>query len=442
MSDTICALSTAPGKGAIAIVRVSGPEVLRIYREITQTSSLPVPRIFHLKSLYNRKGELIDRGLVVYFKAPASYTGEDMLEFHVHGGSIVPSLLIETILSLGIRMAEPGEFTKRAFLNGKMDLLQAEAVDEVISAKTELQYRKALSKLKGKLSHEFEPALELIKRILMEIEARIEFEEDSGPLDRKKVTEYFNELNELITDMTERAKKGKFIRDGLNIVIYGKTNVGKSTLFNRILGKERAIVTPYEGTTRDLVHEEVDIAGIPVRFVDTAGLREAKDPVEKIGIELTQKALDNADIIIYVQDTNKGMDSDIKDTDKPVIKVLNKIDILPQTELQTSGGNVIMVSALLGQGIDKLLKRIEREVREKFYLKDAVILRARELAILEDALSEIKEAKKLFDEGIEKLELVSFHLNEAYRKHRELLGFGELPEKVLNEIFENFCIGK
>ncbi len=440
MKDTICALATAPGRGAIAIIRVSGPDVLSIYKKITRTSSLPEPRKFYLKNLYDKEGKTIDKGLVVFFKSPNSYTGEDMLEFHVHGGNIVSSLLIKTLILYGARMAEPGEFTKRAFLNGKMDLLQAEAVDEIISAKTELQYRKALSKLKGKLSRDLEPVLELIKRILMEIEARIEFEDDVGPLDRAKVGTYFEELEGKINDIINRAKGGKFIQNGIKVVIYGKTNVGKSTLFNKILGEERAIVTPYAGTTRDVVHEEVDIAGIPVRFIDTAGIRDAKDPVEKIGIERTRNALKEADIIIYVREP--GDERHSLNVDKPIIYVLNKIDLLGESSKDELYDAEVPVSALTGEGMDKLIDRLQREIKERFYSENAIILKARELAILEDVKKEICDAKRLLEEGIDEIELVSFHLNEAYRKHRELLGFGELPEEVLNSIFENFCIGK
>ncbi len=440
MKDTICALATAPGRGAIAIVRVSGPDSLFLYRKITKSSSLPKPRVFTLKNFYDTDGEVIDKGLVVFFKSPNSYTGEDMLEFHVHGGNIVSSLLIKTLILHGARMAEPGEFTKRAFLNGKMDLLQAEAVDEIISAKTELQYRKALSKLKGKLSRELEPVLELIKRILMEIEARIEFEDDVGPLDRNKVKTYFEELEGKINDIINRAKGGKFIQNGIKVVIYGKTNVGKSTLFNKILGEERAIVTPYAGTTRDVVHEEVDIAGIPVRFIDTAGIRDAKDPVEKIGIERTRNALKEADIIIYVREP--GDERHSLNVDKPIIYVLNKIDLLGESSKDELYDAEVPVSALTGEGMDKLIDRLQKEIKERFYRENAVILKARELAILEDVKKEVGDAKRLLEERIDEIELVSFHLNEAYRKHRELLGFGELPEEVLNSIFENFCIGK
>ena len=440
MKDTICALATAPGRGAIAIVRVSGPDSLFLYRRITKSSSLPKPRVFTLKNFYDTDGEVIDKGLVVFFKSPHSYTGEDMLEFHVHGGNIVSSLLIKTLILHGARMAEPGEFTKRAFLNGKMDLLQAEAVDEIISAKTELQYRKALAKLKGKLSRELEPVLELIKRILMEIEARIEFEDDVGPLDRNKVKTYFEELEGKINDIINRAKGGKFIQNGIKVVIYGKTNVGKSTLFNKILGEERAIVTPYAGTTRDVVHEEVDIAGIPVRFIDTAGIRDAKDPVEKIGIERTRNAIKEADIIIYVREPGDKRHS--LNVDKPIIYVLNKIDLLWESSKDVLYDGEIPVSALTGEGMDKLIDRLQKEIKERFYSENAIILKARELAILEDVKKEIRDAKRLLEEGIDEIELVSFHLNEAYRKHRELLGFGELPEEVLNSIFENFCIGK
>ncbi len=440
MKDTICALATPPGRGAIAIVRVSGPRALELYKKITKSSSLPQHRVFSLKNLYDTKGRVIDRGLVVFFKSPYSYTGEDMLEFHVHGGSIVSSLLIKTLLMHGARMAEPGEFTKRAFLNGKMDLLQAEAVNEMISAKTELQYRKALSKLKGKLSRELEPVLELIRRILMEIEARIEFEEDTGPLDRAKIGMYFKELEEKIREITERAERGRFIQNGIKVVIYGKTNVGKSTLFNRILGEERAIVTPFEGTTRDILHEELDIAGIPVKFIDTAGIRDTEDPVEKIGIERTKRALEDADVIIYVREADKKRE--FLNVDKPVIYVLNKIDLIKGSLAGVLKEDEIPVSALTGEGIDKLIDRLQKEIKERFYHENAIILKARELAILEDVKKEIHDARKLFEEEIEELELVSFHLNEAYRKHKELLGFGELPEEVLNSIFENFCIGK
>ena len=444
MKDTICAISTAPGRGAIAVIRISGPDAPLLYRKLTHSDTLPRPRVSHLVTLFDKEGSIIDRALCVYFKAPHSYTGEDMIEFYTHGGFIIPDVLLRTLYFYGARQAEPGEFTKRAFLSGKMDLLQAEAVNDIINARTEEQFRKALSKLKGNLSRELEPVLELIKRALMEIEARIEFEEDVGPLDRKKVNDYFSRIISKLEEIKKRAESGRYLSEGVKVVIFGKVNVGKSTLFNSILGKERSIVTPYAGTTRDIVHEEVEISGIPVRFIDTAGIRSPSDPVEKIGVERTKKAIEEADFAIFVEDAVSIIKGKAREANYniPFIKVANKIDLVPLSDREKIPEEYIKVSAKYGEGMDGLLKKLENKIKENFYRNDAVILKSREIAIIEGVMDEIEKAKSLFEKDIEELELVSYHLNQAYRKQMEIFGYLDMPEEVLNSIFKDFCIGK
>ena len=444
MRDTICALSTPVGRGAIAIIRVSGPDVIDVYRKLTHKHTPPKPRYAHLVSLFDREGHLIDRGLCVFFKSPNSYTGEDMAEFYTHGGYIIPDLVLKTLYFYGIRQASPGEFTKRAFLSGKMDLLEAESVNEIINARTEEQFKRSLFALKGNLKRELDPILEIIKSILMEIEARIEFEEDVGPLDREKVLSLFVELEEKLNEIIKRAKKGRYLSLGVQVAIVGSVNVGKSTLFNYILGKERSIVTPYAGTTRDTVHEEVEISGLPVRFIDTAGIREAQDPVEKIGIERSKKALKEADFAIFVEDATNLIQGKTKDLDFriPFIKVANKIDLLNEKDRKKVPGDYIMVSAKYGDGMDTLIKELEKQVKSHFYAKDSIILKSREMGLIEGVLSEIKEAKKLFERNIDELELISYHLYEAEKRYRDIFGYIDMPEKVLDEIFKDFCIGK
>jgi len=444
LKDTICALSTVPGRGAIAVIRVSGPDVPFIYRKLTRLDNLPEPRYSHLVTLFDKDGNVIDRALCVYFKAPYSYTGEDMLEFYTHGGFIIPDILLRTLYFYGARQAEPGEFTKRAFLSGKMDLIQAEAVNDIINARTEEQFKKALSNLKGNLTGELEPVLELIKRILMEIEARIEFEEDVGPLDRDKVNRYFAEIREELVSIKKRAQSGRYIIEGVKVVIVGKVNAGKSTLFNSILGKERSIVTPYAGTTRDIVHEEVEIHGIPVRFIDTAGIRDSADPVERMGIERTKEALKDADFAILVEDAVSIVKGEIWKfkPEIPFIKVASKIDLVPASQRIKIPEEYLMVSAKYGEGMDDFIKKLEESIKEHFYRSDAVILKSRELAIIEGVMDEIEKARALFESNIEEMELVSYHLNQAYRKQMEIFGYMDMPEEVLNSIFKDFCIGK
>lgn len=444
MKDTICALSTPSGKGAIAIVRISGPDVAEVYKKLTGKQNLPKPRYLRLEKIFDKDGNLIDRCLVAYFKGPRSYTGEDMLELYTHGGYVVPDLILRTLYFYGIRQAERGEFTKRAFLSGKMDLLQAESVNDIVNAKTEEQFKKALFKLRGDLSLELKPVFDIIKRILMEIEARIEFEEDVGPLDRKKVNILFEDVIGKLNEIKDRAEKGRYLDEGVKIAIYGKVNVGKSTLFNYILGNERSIVTPYAGTTRDIVHEEVEISGIPVRFIDTAGMRNSSDPVERIGIERAKKVLKEADFIIFVEDALKILSekSDEIDFDVPFIKVANKIDLLKEEERREIPEGYIKVSAKYGDGMDALIKEIENRIKKYFYREDAITLKSREISIIEGVLSEVKNAKKLLEDNIEELELISYHLNEANKRYNDIFGYLDMPEEVLNSIFKDFCIGK
>lgn len=444
MKDTICALSTAPGKGAISIVRISGPDALHLYHRLTRSNTLPKPRVSHLVTLFDREGNIIDRALCVYFKAPYSYTGEDVIEFYTHGGFVVPNLLLKALYFYGARQAEPGEFTKRAFLSGKIDLLQADAINDIINAKTEEQFKKAFLKLRGRLSKELEPILDLIKKILLEIEARIEFEDDVGPLDVRKIEDYFLQIERDLEKIRERAKSGRYIQEGIKIVIVGRVNVGKSTLFNAFVKKERAIVTPHAGTTRDVIHEEIEILGIPVRFLDTAGIRNSSDPIEKIGIERTMEAIEEADFVIIVEDAEsllKGESTDIR-CEKPCIKVANKIDLLSLKDRNRIPEDYLQVSAKYGEGLDKLLHRLQKEIKDNFYRNDAIILKSRELALVESVIEEVRKARRLFEDSCEELEIISYHLNEAYKKYREIFGYFDISEEVLNSIFKDFCIGK
>ncbi len=445
MRDTICAISTPPGRGGIAVIRISGSKALYIARKLFKDQSPLSPRRAYLRDLFDSTGRLIDRGIILYFKSPNSYTGEDVIEIHTHGGYIVPGKILNELIAQGSRLAVKGEFTKRAFLNGKIDLLQAEAVNEIISAKTELQYQKSLEKITGKLREKFAPIFEQINNILLDLEAYIEFEEDTGQLDRNKFRTSLEDVIEKAGNMLERAEQGLFIKNGINIAIIGRVNVGKSSLFNAILGYERAIVTPYEGTTRDIIQEEISIEGIPVRLHDTAGHRETSDFVEKIGIEFSKKALSSANIVLFVSDASRGISNAEKNfyngINVPSLFVLNKTDLAGQDLLNHLEAEIIPVSALTGKGIDLLISKIAELIKTYYSSEDSYMLNNRETALLQTVISDLLESLKLFNNNKEP-ELVSFHINEALKSLNEIFGYGNLPEEILNAIFNKFCIGK
>ncbi|MGC8853155.1 MAG: tRNA uridine-5-carboxymethylaminomethyl(34) synthesis GTPase MnmE [Hydrogenobacter sp.] len=329
--EPIIAIATPYGESAIGILRMSGGGLWEKVEKHVQLKGKLKPRYAHFFRLIDGE-EVLDEGILIYYKAPHSYTGEDMVEMFLHGNPLILKRALEVFLKEGIRLAEPGEFTKRAFLNGKLDITQAEAVADLISAKTDLARQVALRQLQGGLSEHINPLRERLTELLAYVEADIEFaEQDIPTIEKEELIELLTLIIESIKNLLSTVKAGEFIRRGINLAIAGKPNVGKSSLFNVLLGKERAIVTHIPGTTRDFLQEQMHLEGIPINLIDTAGIRQTKDEVEAIGIKRSLSALESADLVLFVVDASKPLEEEdwevynlIKQKDH--IKVLNKMD--------------------------------------------------------------------------------------------------------------------
>lgn len=453
--DTIAAISTPHGIGGIAVIRVSGPNALSIVGKIFKGSKAPREieshRVLYGKIFNPETEEVIDDVLLTVMKAPHSFTGEDVVEISCHGGLVIPRLILETLLKAGTRLANPGEFTERAFLNGKLDLVQAIGVKDLIEATSIQAVRLARKRLDGVLSGKFDKLKEQLIDILKDVEARVDFEEDVPPLDPNELEKKINEIISTIDDLVKRGEQGQKLFEGIRIVISGRPNVGKSTLFNRILNEERAIVTDIPGTTRDVISEQILLDGIPVRLMDTAGLRETEEKVELIGVNLALETARTADVILYVIDASAPLkEEDIEVLNKleaPVtILVFNKID--KEINLDKDSLKDIIeerqqfwVSSLTGEGLEEFIKGLTSILKEKFIFSDDINLTGREKGLLLSAKSDLIEALKVHREGYP-LDIVSFHLREAIFRLNEILGIGDIPERVLDKIFNEFCIGK
>ena len=374
IDDTIAAIATAPGEGGIGIIRISGEKSLQVAQSIFKSKSGKMIKDYNARTLIygtvvdNEK--VIDEVLVAYMKGPNSYTAEDVIEINCHGGFISVKKILELILSKGVRLAEAGEFTKRAFLNGRIDLSQAEAIIDVIKSKTDMAHEVAQSQLEGSLAKKIKDLRMNVTEVLAHLEVSIDFaEEDVEEITYQTLEEKALELRNEIKKLYDTAESGKILRDGLKTVIVGKPNVGKSSLLNSILGENRAIVTDIAGTTRDVIEEFVNIKGIPLKIVDTAGIRETEDVVEKIGVEKSRESFSTADLVIMVLDASRKLseeDMEILESlkNKKTIVLLNKMDLEPQIELEkieefVNSEDIIKISALKHQGIEELQDKIE-----------------------------------------------------------------------------------
>mgnify|MGYP000482065781 CR=1 FL=1 len=434
--DTICAPSTPLKESGIAVVRISGPSALEMAKKIFETNKKIEPEKV-IRGKIKISG-IEDRAILLYFKEPHSYTGEDVVELQVHGNPLLVRKVIGALIHHGCRLAEPGEFTKRAFLNGKMDLIQAEAVARFISAKSEMALRIASRVRNGELSERILELRENLLKLLVCVEGSIEFPDDID-VSEEEVIEKMKRLRDAVDELIKRGKEGRRIFEGYKAVISGKPNVGKSTLFNQLLGFERAIVSPYPGTTRDYIDSVIFLEGKEVRFYDTAGLRDSFDPVEEKGIKTATRLKEEADIIILLFDGSEPpCDEDlnlIKTMKENSIPVLNKVDKGTREEWEKMGLNFLKVSALRGDGIEDLkreiAKRISQEMEDEIFVTEM-----RHLKLLEEALKELEFAL----EGPKNLELLAESLRFVNRKLEELLGITR--DEVIDEIFKNFCVGK
>ena len=457
IDDTIAAIATAPGEGGIGIIRISGEKSLQVAQSIFKSKSGKMIKDYNARTLIygtvvdNEK--VIDEVLVAYMKGPNSYTAEDVIEINCHGGFISVKKILELILSKGVRLAEAGEFTKRAFLNGRIDLSQAEAIIDVIKSKTDMAHEVAQSQLEGSLAKKIKDLRMNVTGVLAHLEVSTDFaEEDVEEITYQTLEEKALELRNEIKKLYDTAESGKILRDGLKTVIVGKPNVGKSSLLNSILGENRAIVTDIAGTTRDVIEEFVNIKGIPLKIVDTAGIRETEDVVEKIGVEKSRESFSTADLVIMVLDASRKLseeDMEILESlkNKKTIVLLNKMDLEPQIELEkieefVNSEDIIKISALKHQGIEELQDKIEAMVYHGSVKNSSnlMITNSRHKDALFKAYESINDAIS----AIEQRMPYDF-IEVDFKNIWDYLGYingDTVREDLLDTIFANFCIGK
>ncbi len=443
--DTIAAVATPKGRGGIAIVRVSGPLALEITKKIIGT--VPPPRKAIFSNFLAQDGLCIDEGIALFFRGPQSFTGEDILELQGHGGPIVADLLLEQVLNLGARLARPGEFSERAFLNNKMDLAQAEAVADLIDASSAAAARCAIRSLQGEFSRQIHSIVDHIIQLRTFIEAAIDFPTDEIDFIGESVIN--KELEALIFNLQslyKNAKQGVLFREGIHMVIAGKPNAGKSSLLNSLTGKDVAIVTHIAGTTRDTLKESIDIDGIPIQILDTAGLRETVDIIEQEGVRRTHQAIQQADVILWIldildKDPELNIDA-IKNSKIPVIVVKNKIDLTNQSPEKTEflGYPCICISAKFNQGLDILKDHLRNLLGISSSAESIFMARSRHLQAIEKALEFLKNGLQTLISG-QPSELVAEDLKEAQLALAEITG-EFTADDLLGKIFSSFCIGK
>lgn len=437
--ETIAAVATPPGRGGIGVVRLSGVDLGNLVRRVV--GRLPVPRRAELADFLDADGTAMDRGIVIYFPAPNSMTGEDVVELQGHGGPVVMEQLLERVCSLGARLARPGEFTERAFLNDKMDLAQAEAVADLINSASKRAARAAMRSLDGEFSVRVTEIDRAVLDLRVYVEAAIDFAaEDIDFLAESDVAVRLDGITARIGQLIDESRRGEALRDGLDVVIAGPPNVGKSSLLNRLLAENRAIVTDMPGTTRDLLKADIEIHGVPIRLTDTAGLRAGGDPIETIGIARARSALAAADLVLAVEDATSpptgeeaaGPAAAINDC----LRVRNKIDLTG--EAPGACGNLVCISALTGAGVDTLRAAIAK-VAGAMPGEGAYLARKRHLTALAAALGHCRGASRCLGEGFG--DLAAEELRAVHARLGEIVGLTTV-EDLLGEIFAAFCIGK
>ncbi len=443
-TDTIAAIATANGVGSIAIVRISGDAAEKIASLVTKKESFK-PRHATLSNIYNAKDELIDEAIVLLFKGPYSFTGEDVVEFQCHGGSVVAQSILKTVLHYGARLAEPGEFSKRAFFNGRIDLSEAEAIAKLIEAKSEDAAKVLARQIKGELREFIEEVREEIIHILAYSEVSIDYAEEDLP--RDIIEQMMQKMKILIASLQrtlQASKSREGLMQGFKVAIVGKPNVGKSSLLNALLHYERAIVSDIAGTTRDTIEEQVRIGSHLIRIVDTAGIREASDEIERIGIERSKEAIEQSDIVIALFDASKEADEEDKKIlklvkefagEKKVLYVKNKIDLPQRLNLNIEFDVAINAK----ESVDALVEKLEEILDTTNTSQEVMLISTRQIHAVESAIGYIKEAFLPLEEG--ELEIFSFCLNQAIKE----LGSITRPfenDEMLDKMFSSFCLGK
>ncbi len=437
-ADTIVAAATPPGSGGVAIVRISGDLTEEIARRML--GSLPEPRTATYRRFRDPEGGVVDAGIALYFPAPASFTGESVLELQGHGGPLVISLLVDAATALGARQATAGEFSKRAYLNDKLDLVQAEAIADLIGSGTAQAARAALRSLSGAFSRAVDALAEQLVRLRMHVEAAIDFpEEEIDFLSDERLAQRVGECDAAFDALLAGARQGRMLRDGFQVVIVGKPNAGKSSLLNLLSGQEAAIVTEVAGTTRDILREQIDIDGLSVELVDTAGLRNDPDRIEKEGIRRARKALESADAVLWIQDATDPDHGDIGEElpdGVPVTVVRNKIDLVDADTLT----DAVYMSAKTGQGLDDLRNRIRELAGYENQGEGAFTARRRHIEALRKAQEHFAAGRDALNQS-RAGELFAEELRLSQQALGEITG-AVSSDELLGRIFSEFCIGK
>lgn len=452
--STIAAISTAPGNSGIGIVRLSGKDSIKIINKIFKPVKAGETKGYTIKygHIIENENEIIDEVLVSFFIEPKSYTGENMCEINSHGNNIVLKRILDLCIKNGAELAEPGEFTKRAFLNGRIDLPQAEAVIDVINSKSELERKAAIKGLEGELSKELKKIKSKILDILTDVEASIDYpeydiEEKSGVQISKEATKIVDELEKL----EQSFERGKILKDGVSVAIVGKPNAGKSSLLNKILKEERAIVTDIEGTTRDTIEEFVNIKGITFKIIDTAGIRKADNEIEKIGIDKSKKALREADLIIAIFDVSKDLteeDFEILNSlrNKKSIILLNKMDLkiskLKKEKIKEYSNNILEVSIKENEGIEELYEKMAEifNLGEIDTENTSIITNIRHKQAIKNAKESLKQAITVIEQMMP-IDITAIYFKQGIEEINKITG-ENVTDDIINDIFSKFCLGK
>ena len=457
--DTIAAISTAPGIGGIGIIRISGDNSFNVLNKIFKAKN--PEKIENIKGYSIKYGKIIDpknekiidEVLVSFFKAPSSYTAENVCEINSHGGMIVVKKILELCIENGARLAEPGEFTKRAFLNGRLDLTQVEAVVDIINSKTEKESRASINQLEGSLSKEIKKIKDEILSILTYIEAGIDYPEyDIEEVSNNKTLNTLENVEQRLKKLAKSFDNGRIIKDGITVAIIGKPNSGKSSLLNELVKEERAIVTDIEGTTRDTIEEFVSINGIPFKFIDTAGIRNAENKVEQIGIEKSKKVANESDLIVAMFDNSKELSQEDKEIlefikDKKAIILLNKIDLedkelINSEEIKKANKKVIKISLASELNLSDFYNELDTMfgLNEISADNEIMITTLRHKKIIENAISHSMQAKQDLQEGMP-IDIISINIKSILEDLAEITG-ENVTEDIIKDIFSKFCLGK
>lgn len=450
MNDTIAAISTALGVGAISIIRVSGPDSIQIVNNLFKGKDLTKvdTHTIHYGHIID-KDEIIDEVLVSVMKAPKTFTTEDIVEINSHGGISTTNKVLELLLTNGARLAEPGEFTKRAFLNGRIDLIEADGIMNIIASKTDKARQQSINQLSGKVSNRIKSLRDELIQIIANIEVNIDYPEyeDIEEVTTDKIKPSLLAFKQELANIIEKSVEGKIINQGINVGIFGRPNVGKSSLLNALLEEDKAIVTDIEGTTRDIVEGTINVNGVILNIIDTAGIRETDNVVEKIGVEKSKSIMDTCDLSILILNNNEPLteeDTNLLNTlkDKKHIIIINKIDLENKLDVSQIPDNYLKISVAQDKGIEELKQKIielfnlgEIETEDLTYLSDA-----RSISLLNKALTFIEESLTSIDNE-EPIEMAEMSIKEAWNTLGEIIG-ETYKEELLDELFSRFCLGK